>query len=242
MNKPQIITKEILFDKKKEITNTLNTSSSYSIPNTNGININEKDQVDIYGQMETFKPEKQEKQENITTLRLPIFCSDNKPFIYIKVKNENEKYRVSMSPEFLKNYNLKFKILRDQSLKDFFKSKPLKEQNIITMKNYNQSLVSDEKSSIFIKLPIIQDLGPNGVPPKIQKHTIILENDGKPGKTLIDKYQFVFGENRGQLKIKKTVIFLIDRIFDGQVNSSLTFISDEFNNIQEFLNEYKTHF
>lgn len=236
MNKPQIITKEILFDKKKEIQNT---SSSYSVPNINGININEKDQVDISNRI---KPDKSEKLENITTLRLPIFCSDNKPFIYIKVKNENEKYRVSMSPEFLKNYNLKFKILRDQSLKDFFKSKPLKEQNIITMKNYNQSSALDEKSSIFIKLPIIQDLGPNGVPPKIQKHTIILENDGKPGKTLIDKYQFVFGENRGQLKIKKTIIFLIDRIFNGQVNSSLTFISDEFNNIQEFLNEYKTHF
>lgn len=236
MNKPQIITKEILFDKKKEISNTSETSNSYQIPNINGININEKDQVDIYGKIETFKP------ENITTLRLPIFCSDNKPFIYIKVKNENEKYRVSMSPEFLKNYNLKFKILRDQSLKDFFKSKPLKEQNIITMKNYSQNSSSDEKSSIYIKLPIIQELGPNGVPPKIQKHTIILENDGKPGKTLIDKYQFVFGENRGQLKIKKTVIFLIDRIFDGQINSSLTFISDEFNNIQEFLNEYKKHF
>ena len=58
----------------------------------------------------------------ITTLRLPIFCSENKPFIFVKVLNDSDKYRVSVNPEFLKNYNLKFKILRDESLDNFIRT------------------------------------------------------------------------------------------------------------------------
>ena len=61
------------------------------------------------------------EDKDITTLRVPIFCSENKPFVFIKVMNKSEKYRLSMNPEFLKSYSLNFKILRDQSLIDFIK-------------------------------------------------------------------------------------------------------------------------
>ena len=86
----------------------------------------------------------------ITTLRLPIFCSDNKPFIFIKVINDSDKYRISMNPDFLINYNLKFKILRDLTLNNFLSSLKGSVKNTIKIGNGDDNTVK-----IFLKLPNI---------------------------------------------------------------------------------------
>ena len=157
----------------------------------------------------------------ITTLRLPIFCSENKPFIFVKVLNDSDKYRVSVNPEFLKNYNLKFKILRDESLDNFIRT--LKGPTKIALKigQGNENAVA-----YYLKLPSRKKA-------HIQKHTIVLENDGLPGKTIIDKYQIMI-EPTG----KRNIIYVIDRIYGLQRNSSITFISEEYDSLFDFLNEY----
>jgi hypothetical protein len=171
-----------------------------------------------------------ETEKNITTLRLPIFCNQNKPFIYLKVINDNEKYRLSLNPEFLKNYNLHFKILRDQSLIDFLKhisflfNSNANINPIIKKKNPNKN-----NSSIYLKLPNLDKQL------KIDKHTIILENDNQPGKTIIDKYQ-IYGKNN-----KKTSIFIIDRYYGNLYNSSISFISEEYESFQEFILDYSLY-
>ena len=173
--------------------------------------------------------------KDITTLRIPIFCTDNKPFVFIKVINTNEKYRLSMNPEFLKSYELNFKILRDQSLLDFikwstqFSKKNNREYPLIKKDLDSLNLKNNIQTNIYLKLPqkdkkII-----------INKHTLILENDGKPGKTLIDKYQIVFPERSIN---KRTILFIIDRNFENLQNSSITFISEDFETFQDFIAEY----
>ena len=157
----------------------------------------------------------------ITTLRLPIFCSDNKPFIFIKVINDSDKYRISMNPDFLKNYNLKFKILRDLTLNNFLSSLKGSVKNTIKIGNGDDNTVK-----IFLKLP-------NKEKTQISKHTIILENDGLPGRTIIDKYQITIEENGS-----RNVIYIIDRVFYGKRNSSIAFISEEYDNLLEFLVDY----
>ena len=172
----------------------------------------------------------------ISTLRLPVFCRTNKPFMFIKVMNFSEKYRISVNPEFLKNYNLNFKILRDNPLSIFLKNlKPnqklvLRAPDIITdtIKSENQK----DQARIYLKLPDI-----NKYP--IQKFTIMLENDFFPGKTIIDKYEFS-GSNQ-----KRTTIYMIDRIYNNKINSSIAFISEEFtgnSGFNDFLDYYSNLF
>lgn len=185
-------------------------------------NFQKKDKFDGIGNCDLEK--------NITTLRLPIFCSQNKPFIYLKVVNDNEKYRLSLNPEFLKNYNLHFKILRDQSLIDF-----LKHLSFLFSSNGNINPLIKKKnpsknnSSIYLKLPSLDKQL------RIDKHTIILENDNQPGKTIIDKYQ-IYGKNND-----KTSIFIIDRYYGNLYNSSISFISEEYESFQDFILDYSLY-
>lgn len=159
----------------------------------------------------------------ITTLRLPIFCSDNKPFIFIKVLNDSEKYRISVNPDFLKNYNLKFKILRDHSLDNFISNLKGQISNSLKIGTNTGTCVS-----MYLKLPDRNKA-------LIQKHTIVLENDGVPGKTLIDKYQIQLSTN---IDAERNIIYIIERIYNGERNTSITFISEEFENFYDFLNVY----
>ena len=140
-----------------------------------------------------------------------------------------------MNPEFLKSYELNFKILRDQSLLDFikwstqFSKKNNREYPLIKKDLDSSNLKNNIQTNIYLKLPqkdkkII-----------INKHTLILENDGKPGKTLIDKYQIVFPERSIN---KRTILFIIDRNFEDLQNSSITFISEDFETFQDFIAEY----
>ena len=73
---------------------------------------------------------------------------------------------------------------------------------------------------------------------------MILENDGKPGKTIIDKYQIVFPELDGKFSdsSKRTILFIIDRNFKEYQNSSIAFISEEFDTFHDFLIEYTKMF
>ena len=157
----------------------------------------------------------------ITTLRLPIFCSENKPFIFVKVLNDSDKYRVSVNPEFLKNYNLKFKILRDESLDNFIRTLRGPTKLALKIGQGNENAVA-----YYLKLPSRKKA-------HIQKHTIVLENDGLPGKTIIDKYQITIEENGS-----RNIIYIIDRVFYGKRNSSIAFISEEYDNLLEFLVDY----
>lgn len=175
--------------------------------------------------------------KDVTTLRLPIFCLENKPFVYIKVMNQNEKYRLSLNPDFLKNYSLNFKILRDQPLNDFLKWLQLtiqkeKMENPLIRKLDNNYPENKTQTSIYLKLPSKEQ---NVL---INKHTVLLENDGRPGKTIIDKYQIVFPE----ISDKRTILFIIDRNFKIHQNSSIAFISEEFETFQEFILEYSKMF
>lgn len=161
----------------------------------------------------------------VTTLRLPVFCRDNKPFVFIKVMNNSEKYRLSVNPEFLKNYNLNFKILRDDSLNSFLSSLKPHCRGLIR-KGVISETENDSFSnvSIYLRLPEREKLS-------IQKHTMLLEHDNNPGRTLIDKYQFLHED-------KQTVIYIIERSYLGKRNVSITFVSENFKNIADFLDWY----
>lgn len=171
----------------------------------------------------------------ISTLRLPIFCRSNKPFVFLKVLNFSEKYRVSVSPDFLKKYNLNFKILRDVSLQNFLNN--LKNHHKKILKFPEQEISENHKkdfAQIFLRLPNIDKL-------QVQKFTITLENDNAPGKTIIDKYEFY---NLKKTKMR-TTIFIIDRYYENRINSSISFISEEFlgsNGLMDFLDEYYSNF
>lgn len=180
-----------------------------------------------------------QKTFSVSTLRLPIFCRTNKPFMYIKVMNLSEKYRVSINSEFLKNYKLNFKILRDQSLESFLKN--LKQSHKHILKYPLSAPIIDAKSKeftepkdmarIYLKLPDKNAF-------HIQKFTIVLENDFAPGKTIIDKYEI-------QVADKRTTIYMIDRIYKEEINSSITFISEDFpgpNGFNDFLEVYSKLF
>ena len=185
-------------------------------------------------------------QFQISTLRLPIFCKTNKPFMYIKVMNFSEKYRVSINSEFLKNYELNFKILRDSSLTNFLKNlksnqkhilkypltAPISDENQITKNGKKEFTEPKDMARIYLKLP-------NKNTFQVQKFTIVLENDYAPGKTIIDKYEFMLEDN------KRTSVYMIDRIYGEEVNSSITFISEGFpgpNGFSDFLEAYSKLF
>ena len=163
----------------------------------------------------------------VTTLRLPVFCRDNKPFVFIKVMNNSEKYRLSVNPEFLKNYNLNFKILRDESLNSFLNGLKSPYKGLIRkgVNNFDTN-ISDSFSnvSLYLKLPEKEKLS-------IQKHTMLLEHDNNPGRTLIDKYQFNHED-------KQTIIYIIERSYFGKRNVSITFISEVFKNFNDFFEWY----
>lgn len=180
--------------------------------------------------------ESENKNESVTILRLPIFCSQNKPFIFLKIMDNDQRYRLSLNPEFLKIYNLNFKILRDQSLIDFIKLNSLNFVNqefknpIVRRKassNFKTSFKNN--SEIFLKLPKLD------TNLRIDKHTILLENDKSLGKTIIDKYQII-GKSG-----KRTCLFIIDRYFGDLYNTSISFISEEYSNFQEFLLDYSKY-
>lgn len=166
----------------------------------------------------------------ITTLRLPIFCRENKPFIFIKVMDDSEKYRISVNPDFLKNYNLNFKILRDLSLDNFMSSLRPNLKNILKRGTMNEDPNSISNVSIFLRLPEKEKF-------PIQKHTIVSERDNRPGRTLIDKYQIIFDPENGS-NAKKNVLYIIERNYKGLSNISITFVSEQFTNIYEFLEAY----
>lgn len=170
----------------------------------------------------------------VTTLRLPIFCAENKPYIFIKVMNHSEKYRISVNSDFLKKYNLNFKILRDQSLINFMNGLKPSHRNILK-KGVAGVEVSDSdrisNTSIFLRLPEKEKF-------PILKNTILLENDGESGRTLIDKYQIVFDEKNKYNTSKKNIIYIIERSYKSTRNVSIAFISEEYQNINEFLEAY----
>lgn len=167
----------------------------------------------------------------VTSLRLPIFCETNKPFLFIKIMNFSEKYRVSLNPDFLKKYNLGFKILRGQTLEDFLKNLSPKHKSVLKFIEPNKNNNQNTRTNIYLKLP---NKNSNL---KINKHTIVLENEEfGDGKTIIDKYQFYKDS-------EKTTIFIIDRFFGTETNSSIAFISENnsgnnYNIVEEFLDEY----
>lgn len=184
------------------------------------------------------------KGPEVTTLRLPVFCRENKPFVFVKVMNHSEKYRISVNPEFLKNYSLNFKILRDQTLNNFMNNLKPEIKNIIkrgwvptnpTNPTNHETSSSDSSFtnvSIYLKLPE-KDKFP------IQKHTMLLEHDGEPGRTLIDKYQIIFTDDfQDGESPKKNVLYIIERSYNGIRNVSITFISEQFPNLKEFLDVY----
>lgn len=173
----------------------------------------------------------------VTTLRLPVFCRENKPFIYIKVMNHSEKFRISVNPEFLKNYNLNFKILRDQTLTNFMNNLKPEIKNIIK-RGWVHPNASDTTDTNFTNVSIYLKLPEKDKFP-IQKHTMLLEHDNEPGRTLIDKYQIIFTDDfEEDEQPKKNVLYIIERSHNGIRNISITFISEQFQNIKDFLEAY----
>lgn len=174
-------------------------------------------------------------ENKITSLRLPVFCMMNKPFFYIKVTTDSEKYRVSLSPEFMKLYNLNFQILRDVSLEKLL-TQLKKSSNLNGIINKSLNPEKFQSPSIFMKLPKKESF-------KVKKHTIILEEEHLPGITYIDKYEFHYSKDKNTTS--KTSIVIIDRVYNDSNecsrNASITFISDHYNNLIDFLDDYSLY-
>ena len=174
-------------------------------------------------------------ENQITSLRLPVFCMTNKPFVYIKVNTASEKYRVSLSPEFMKLYNLNFQIFRDISLEKIL-IQLKKSSNLTGIVNKSLTPEKFQSPSIFMKLPKKENF-------KVKKHTIVLEEEHQPGITYIDKYEF--HNSIGDIQIAKTAIFIIDRVYgegsEAYRNSSITFISEYYNSFLDFLDDYSLY-
>lgn len=185
--------------------------------------------------MATDKFNSQSSENQINSLRLPIFCMTNKPFVYIKANTTSDKYRVSLSPEFMKIYNLNFQILRDISL-DKLLSHLKKTQTLNGIVNKSLNPEKFQSPSIFMKLPKKENF-------KVKKHTIIMEEEYLPGITYIDKYEFHYSID-GE-KNTKTSIFIIDRVFGepetASRNTSITFVSDHYNTLTDFLLDYSQY-
>ena len=188
--------------------------------------------------MATDKFNSQSSENQINSLRLPIFCMTNKPFVYIKANTTSDKYRVSLSPEFMKIYNLNFQILRDISL-DKLLSHLKKTQTLNGIVNKSLAPGKFQSPSIFMKLPKKENF-------KVKKHTIIMEEEYLPGITYIDKYEFHHShQSNDGITNTKTSIFIIDRVFGepetANRNTSITFISDHYNTLTDFLLDYSQY-
>lgn len=168
----------------------------------------------------------QELPQNLISLRLPIFCGINKPYMFININTMNEKYRISLSPEFLKVYDLSFQIFRDESLNNL-----LSNQNIQNNKFLILSQKSEPKrTGLYLRLPKMNKL-------QISKQTMIFEDIlGEPDSIFImDKYHC-------EIDSKKTLIIISERYHSGKKNTSVTFISEKYKNISSFLLDYSKLF
>lgn len=147
----------------------------------------------------------------LVTLRLPIF-STNKPYVYIRTAKDSEKYRISLSPEFLNQYKLNFKILRSDNLEKL-------------LNGNHPNLGYFQTGKLSIKLPDINKL-------KVFKTTVILDTDEEDrDETLkIDKY--IFMDESGE---EHTAVLIINREYHEEENLCLTFISKRFLKIKDLL-------
>lgn len=153
---------------------------------------------------------KEEKQNlKLVTLRLPVFSS-NKPYIFFRTSKDSEKYRISLSPEFLDKFNLTFRIFRAGSLELLLKD--------------NSNLIYNQFEELFLKLPDINKL-------KVQKTSVILDTDEDDNLEClkIDKYIFI------EDNLEHTAVFISNRDYDNVKNYSIVFISNKYVKINDLL-------
>lgn len=152
------------------------------------------------------------------SLRLPIF-NQNKPYLFLKISKDDNKYRMSLSPEFLKQYNLSFRIFRNVSLEELLNS--LKETSRLNT-NFNK---------LDFRLPKkeVQE---------VQKINFIIDlNDDNEDVLNVEKYTFL---SSGLKNLQEeTVVFITERTCKNHEakNICLTFISKRFKSIEEFLKD-----
>lgn len=151
------------------------------------------------------------------SLRLPIF-NQNKPYLFLKISKNTDKYRLSLSPDFLKQYNISFRIFRNNSLDTLIAS--LSETSRLNT-NFNKLdfRLPKKESQEVIKLNYIMDI-----------------NDDNQDIINIEKYTFMGKEAK-----EETIIFVTERncIIDNEAvtNICLTFVSKRFKTLEEFLKD-----
>ena len=151
------------------------------------------------------------------SLRLPIF-NQNKPYLFLKISKNTDKYRLSLSPDFLKQYNISFRIFRNNSLDTLIAS--LSETSRLNT-NFNKLdfRLPKKESQEVIKLNYIMDI-----------------NDDNQDIINIEKYTFIDREAK-----EETIIFVTERncIIDNKAvtNICLTFVSKRFKTLEEFLKD-----
>lgn len=157
------------------------------------------------------------------SLRLPIF-NQNKPYLFLKISKNTDKYRLSLSPDFLKQYNISFRIFRNNSLDTLIAS--LSETSRLNT-NFNKLdfRLPKKESQEVIKLNYIMDI-----------------NDDNQDIINIEKYTFMGREDREAREAKEeTIIFVTERncIIDNEAvtNICLTFVSKRFKTLEEFLKD-----
>lgn len=158
---------------------------------------------------------KEEKQNlKLVTLRLPVF-SLNKPYIFFRASVDSEKYRISLSPEFLDKFNLTFRIFRASNLESLIKDNP--------------NLVYNQYEELFLKLPDINKL-------KVQKTTVILDTDEDDNLECLKIDKYIFMENG----VEHTALFINNRDYDSNKNFSIVFISNKYVKITDLLEYLRT--
>lgn len=152
-------------------------------------------------------------QSEVLSLRLPIF-NQNKPYLFLKISKDTDKYRLSLSPDFLKQYNLSFRIFRNKSLDELIKNL---DQTSRLNTNFNKLDFRLPKKELqeVIKLNFIMDLKDDG--------TDVIN---------LEKYIFMSKTN-----VEETVVFISERITNGITNLCLSFISKKYKSLEEFLKD-----
>lgn len=161
-----------------------------------------------------------DNMSEMLSLRLPIF-NQNKPYLFLKISKNTDKYRLSLSPDFLKQYNISFRIFRNNSLDTLIAS--LSETSRLNT-NFNKLdfRLPKKESQEVIKLNYIMDI-----------------NDNNQDIINIEKYTFMGREDREAKE--ETIIFVTERncIIDNEAvtNICLTFVSKRFKTLEEFLKD-----
>jgi hypothetical protein len=153
----------------------------------------------------------------ILSLRIPIF-NQNKPYVFFRINKKSDKYRLSLSPDFMKQYNLSFRIFRNSSLNSML-------QTIGETSHLNTNF-----GKLDFRLPKKEKQ-------QVIKQTMIVDlNNDSTDRLIIDKYTFL-GKSLTDIHQEDTVVFITERNFGDKSNVCLAFISKKYLTINEFLRD-----